>query len=328
LAADAGGNVYAAIGSGPQDGNNDGQSYVQVAGLPWTGTLHAKFRDSHPDFLNANNLDLSSSGPVILPGPTPRLAGSGSQGRFHVVDTSGMVPVVGGAGSSFRGAWNQFGPMQGDPGNLEPSTVACTATNGCDSNGVPVSTGGTQACCPQGCTALDGSNGCAPLVRESYPHVHGAPCYLDGAAFWWAEKDYPRFMTWDATQGYFTGSVERVSNDATDLAPAPSYGVNDDGHPGGLMSLSANGTKDALLWAVVPQDYGSPFSDANLVAFDVSNLGALPKVHIYQHDIGYVSVDGVFGARVYPTVANGIVYVTNLGCAACSSAIAQIMVFH
>jgi hypothetical protein len=70
ISADSEGNVYAATGNAriKDPSQDDGQSYVKVAGLPWTGTLQAKFQHQDPDnFLVTNELE-GSSGPIVLPG--------------------------------------------------------------------------------------------------------------------------------------------------------------------------------------------------------------------------------------------------------------------
>ncbi len=340
ISADSAGNVYAATGNGRIDNSSqdDSQSYVKIAGATWTGALQGKYL--HPDsnnFLAPNELE-GSSGPIVLPGPnqTQEILGATKIGLFTVMDASTMAAVQG----PFRAAWHQYGPILGDPDPslIEPDAISCMSPTGCNANGFP-SFQGSQNCCLSGCTNTEA---CIDLIHGSHPHIHGQPCYLSnasgtgGTVFWWGEKDYPRYMTWNASQGTVVpvpgsskpvdNALNRVSTDSSDLAPNnPSTlagsGFMMGGMPGGLMSLSANGVSNAILWANVPRDGGcvsdptgcSDRPDAQkawLKAFDIS--GSLPKKHILQINAGNGDPkDGEYHA--YPTIANGFVYLATKG---------------
>jgi hypothetical protein len=348
LAADDAGNVYFGTGNGPsgklgQPGavtgpNNDGVSYVKLNGARWTGLPAGKYADPNPNFLNANDLDVSSTGMVVLPGPTPRVLGAGKQAIFTLLDTAGMAEI-----SRERGAWNQYHPMLVDAAHVEPgSTVDCTAKV-CDANLIPrfAPGPGAQSCCPNGClripTPSDPFTGapnygdaCEWDVLGSYPHVHGQPCYLNGTLFWWSEKDFPRFASYDPTSGSMgpiDAQASRVSASPSDRAPpndtnvggSPTDGSRmaffEKGMPGGMPSLSANGASSAVLWALVPDSTDQGSAHELLKAFDVSNPAALPRPQ------ALAAIDiGMSEYHTYPTIANGMVYATNAGCgsAGCS----------
>ena len=153
ISADNEGNVYAATGNGRinNPSQDDGQSYVKIAGVPWTGTLQAKFQNPDPNnFLVANELE-GSSGPIVLPGVgrVERILGASKMGLLTLMDASTMLPVQG----PFRGAWNHYGPILGNPDAslTEQDAISCVSPTGCNASGLP-SFNGQQNCCPQNCT--------------------------------------------------------------------------------------------------------------------------------------------------------------------------------
>jgi hypothetical protein len=97
-AADAGGNVYFETGNGPFDadsgGRDYGDSFVKISKGSGGFTAVDYFTPFNQSFLRANDLDLGSSGLVLLPdqsGSHPHLAvGSGKEGSIYVVDRDNM----------------------------------------------------------------------------------------------------------------------------------------------------------------------------------------------------------------------------------------------
>jgi hypothetical protein len=318
-AADDAGNVFAATGNGNMvSALDDANAFVRLPGTTW-GTWNGqpwKYRDPDALFLARNDVDLGSTGPVVLPGSF--VLGAGKQGLFTVLNTS-----MGLFTPRIRAAWHQWAPMLGNPkagfpDNPEgdPNVKDCTAIH-CNDAGVPTWSSPVRACCGPGSleAAADQASNCNPpngysqpddactkAVQYGYAHIHGQPTYWNGRLYWWPEKDFPRYTTWSASTG--PGSISntgsRVSDDLADRAPNnPDGGVA--GMPGGLTSVSADGTEWGVLWANVPADGGFPPAAAYLKAFDIR--GTTPKSHIFQTTISSVS------PYTFPTIANGYVYV-------------------
>jgi hypothetical protein len=139
---------------------------------------------------------------------------------------------------------------------------------------------------------------------ECYHHVHGAPVYWrspgGGRVYVWAQADYLKAYSFDEGSGTFQ-STAPVSM-STVQTPT--------GHPGGLLSISANGSQDGILWATKPiADAKVTPQYGTLYAFDANRLGApLWSSDQYAGDgLGYFSKNGS------PTIANGKVYVSTLG---------------
>ena len=89
--ADAAGNVYIMTGNGDFSANSGGKDYGDSF-LKFSGPTLAVsdyFTPSNQGTLNANNTDLGSGGPILLPG-TSLLVGIGKDGIFRVVNTNSM----------------------------------------------------------------------------------------------------------------------------------------------------------------------------------------------------------------------------------------------
>jgi len=134
--------------------------------------------------------------------------------------------------------------------------------------------------------------------------VHGGPVFWDGptasfAYVWAASSDRLRQYTFDRVLGKFSSTTPT----------AQSTTLGGSGQPGGLLSLSANGTNagTGIIWASV-----NTSSSANqatvagtLHAYDAQNVS-----HELWHSDMIPSRDAVgnFAKFVAPTVANGKVY--------------------
>jgi hypothetical protein len=81
-----------------------------------------------------------------------------------------------------------------------------------------------------------------PITDHDH-HVHGSPVYYEPLSrlYLWGENDVLKAFTIDRTTGHFSQMPV-----ATGQTVAPS------GMPGGMLSLSANGNADAIIWAVLP----------------------------------------------------------------------------
>lgn len=106
---------------------------------------------------------------------------------------------------------------------------------------------------------------------------------------------------------YYGGAYDNVkafpiSNASIALTPS-SQSENGYGFPGSTPSISANGTKNAIVWTIESDNYGNS-GPAILHAFAATNLA----VELYNSDIVNQDPGGAVKFAV-PTVANGKVYV-------------------
>lgn len=133
-------------------------------------------------------------------------------------------------------------------------------------------------------------------------HVHGSPVYFEPLSrlYLWGENDVLKTFTIDRT----TGRLSKVPV-ATANIVAPN------GMPGGMLSLSSNGTEDAIIWALLPLQVDARNEDANqqrcvdgvLRAFDAQNLQ-----EIWNSSMNIADQLGHFAKFSPPTIAKGRVY--------------------
>lgn len=134
------------------------------------------------------------------------------------------------------------------------------------------------------------------LFNVGYHHIHGSFVY------WNSLENGPTIYVWpeeDRVRAYHYNPVTKFKS-------TPVKGMTGNkGMPGGFLSISANGSRDGILWGAIPLD-----SDAwveivrgTLRAFDANTLKLLWSTD--QDDPGdYFD----FAKYVPPTIANGKVY--------------------
>ena len=117
------------------------------------------------------------------------------------------------------------------------------------------------------------------------------PAWWNNNVYFGGSGDMLRQYTFDPTSGLLSNGAVFVS---------PNYF----GFPGSTPSISANGTSDAIVWALQTDNYGS--GSAILHAYDANDVGT----ELYNSTQGG-SHDDPGGAVKFtvPTVANGKVYV-------------------
>ena len=303
-AADEQGNVYAMTSNGgylidlakhsSQDftGKTDyAESFVKLSygdGLKLIDWF-APFRDSvrrewspqevapFPKGWNYQDEDLGSGGPLLPPG-TDLLIGADKDGVVYVLDRHNLGKAVG-----------DFSKLKAppifftfDPDRNIPAYRNASATNDLDFK---------------------------PSVGVKTHHMHGSPIY-------WVSDDHgPMLFAWgeNAELRAFVlstpGQVKLVAHGleiaSPDLAGSPnSLG----GMPGGMLTLSADGGKDGVIWATAPLS-----GDANLEpvpgiirAYDAARFdsatanGRLPRMRLLWQGTGFT-----FSKFCPPVVADG-----------------------
>ena len=115
---------------------------------------------------------------------------------------------------------------------------------------------------------------------------------------WWNNNVYFGGSGDNLRQYSFDPSTGLLSNGA--IYTSPTYF----GFPGPTPSISANGTTDAIVWALQTDDYGS--GSATLHAYDATDIGT--EFYNSSQDFSRDNPGGAVKFTV-PTVANGKVYV-------------------
>jgi Ricin-type beta-trefoil lectin domain-like len=141
-------------------------------------------------------------------------------------------------------------------------------------------------------------------------HIHGTPVYFNSATagplvYVWGENDFLRAYSFNATSQLISTTPKAMS---TMTAPETN---NFSAMPGGFLSISANATKNGIIWASTPYNADAAQATVQGVvhAFDAITLHELwnDKMNQARDEVGN------FAKFVPPTVANGKVFVPSFG---------------
>jgi len=129
------------------------------------------------------------------------------------------------------------------------------------------------------------------------PHMHGAPTYWQvssnlGYLYHWGEKDYLKRFDHNRT----TWQLHAIATLLGDVVAEPTL------MPGGLISLSANGTTDGVLWITLP----GPSPDGRVFANDAVTLRRLWKT-TECGGVNHFNPPTIAEGRVIVGVSNGFV---------------------
>ncbi len=240
-AADSSGSVYVITGNGAWDsGVSFGESFLKLS-----STLGLQDWHTPTDYadLTAHDLDLTSSGPLLIPG-TGLIVGGGKDGYLHLVKTSAM-------------------------GHL-------------------------------------GDQYAQQRWQATSTHIHSMN-YWNGSLYLWGQSDYLRVYSFNGTT-FNTTPKYQLSVQAID-------------HPGGTLSVSANGNSNGILWASTNTGAGDgsgawhSTQPGILYAYDAANMNLL---WTSQQNAARDSCNNY--AKFTPsTVVNGKVYLASFGTAQTAS---------
>ena len=277
-AADEDGNVYVMTGNGSfEQGKQFGGNLVKLSPdlkkVEW-------FAPANVNMLNADalDIDLGSSGPVLLPG-SDEVVGGGKQGRLYLVKRSAP-------GGLQRHGWPH------------------------DHTGPPI-----QFFYAAHRWQPEFLYGWFPIslfaFATGYHHIHGAPAFWGepdsagilqrGSLYIWPERDHLKAFSYKKTSPDKDGEFTPKPS-----ATGPKGGL---GMPGGFLSISAHRMENGILWAALPMhdDAWIDIVRGALRAFKISpdgnTLSPLWTSYCAEPQDRYN-----FAKYVPPTVANGKVY--------------------
>ncbi len=267
LAADPQGYIYALTGNGSFDGVTEfGECFVKLRYSPPSPTARgaltvvdwwSPFSDSgraggdqagtHITVDKGggwDDMDLGSGG-VVLVASAGLVIGAGKDGILYVLDQNKMGKTTP----------RDFSDPASNYAKLKSPPIFFTYFPGFDKNPAPQKFLDLNFLA-DGRTHHEHST---PVMFQS--HAHGTLLYC------WGENGNLRVWSLDQSgkATYVACSAETASPEST----TPPGGM-----PGGMLSLSANGADNAILWACVPmQDANRGISPGVLYAYDATNLG-------------------------------------------------------
>lgn len=140
-------------------------------------------------------------------------------------------------------------------------------------------------------------------------HFQATSAHLHSMVFWDSAKDGRMIYMWgqsDRLRAY------HFSGDKLDPVPSAIRPQVNGGHPGAMLSISANGNKDGILWAAL-QASGSAWHESRpgiLHAYDANNI-----MHELWNSLEDPARDDCnnYSKMTQPTIANGKVYLASFG---------------
>lgn len=246
-ATDSNGNVYVVTGNGSWDGaSNFSETFLK---LNSTLQLQDWHTPSNYSTLDAGDLDLSSSGPLLIPN-TELVIGGGKDGYLRLLNTNTM-------------------------GHL-------------------------------------GDTGAVQVWHATSSHQHSLT-FWNGNLYLWGQADYMKVFAFNGT--------------TFNTTPKYQLSIKGLGHPGGSLSISANGASNGILWAAtntsIADGQGSWHATVPgiLYAYNATDMSLLwtNEQNASRDDCGN------YAKFVAPTVANGKVYLPSFGTA--STASGQVCVY-
>lgn len=272
-AADAEGNVYVITGNGTfKKGKEYGSNFLRISpdlkSVDWFAPSNVKLLDT--DLLD---VDLGSSGPVLLPG-TRQVVGGGKQGKLYLVDRlslGGRKPPIQEFWAARR--WSVSFLYGWFPISL---ILPAVATGFHHIHGAPAIWGDPD---------------------EAHPES-----VLQRSLYIWPERDKLKSFR------YTKDSADRDGKFMTKPAAIGPEGAPH-GMPGGFLSISANGMHDGILWAALPlhDDAWIDIVRGELRAFRITPDGTKLEA-AWTSYCADESDTFNFAKYVPPTVANGKVY--------------------
>jgi hypothetical protein len=149
----------------------------------------------------------------------------------------------------------------------------------------------------------------AASATDGNHHIHGAPVFWSGPdgprIYVWTENDQCKAFELTGTQFNHT-PVAQTTVTEPDHFPGGTPGM-----PGGMLSVSANGRRDGILWANHPwsQNLNQQIGEGVLRAFEARSL-----VELWNSRQNRARDDfGNFAKFCPPTVAGGKVYMATMG---------------
>ncbi|WP_158822825.1 hypothetical protein [Granulicella sp. S156] len=145
--------------------------------------------------------------------------------------------------------------------------------------------------------------------EHAVQHFQATASHLHSLVYWVSAKQGAMLYVWgqrDKAKVYkFTG--ERLAE-----TPAMMREVPNEGHPGAMLSLSANGGKDGILWAAIHAT-GDSWHESRpgiLHAYDADDIQ-----HELWNSLEVPARDdcGEYSKMAPPTIANGRVYLASFG---------------
>jgi hypothetical protein len=145
--------------------------------------------------------------------------------------------------------------------------------------------------------------------EHAIQHFHATASHLHSLVFWRSAKSGSLLYVWGQRD---KAKVYKLHGDKLEETPFMVRDIPNEGHPGAMLSLSANGNKDGILWAAIHAT-GDSWHESRpgiLHAYDADDIR-----HELWNSLQVPSRDdcGEYSKMAPPTIANGRVYLASFG---------------
>jgi hypothetical protein len=145
--------------------------------------------------------------------------------------------------------------------------------------------------------------------EHSIQHFRATASHLHSLVFWQSEKSGSLLYVWGQRD---KAKVYKFEGDKLGETPWIMRDIPNQGHPGAMLSLSANGNKDGILWAAIHAT-GDSWHESRpgiLHAYEADDIR-----HELWNSLEMPTRDdcGEFSKMAPPTIANGRVYLASFG---------------
>lgn len=145
--------------------------------------------------------------------------------------------------------------------------------------------------------------------EHALQHLQATMSHLHSIVYWQSAKTGNLLYVWGQRD---KAKVYRMENGRLAETPLMLGDITNEGHPGAMLSLSANGNKDGILWAAIHAT-GDSWHESRpgvLHAYDADDI---------RHELWNSLQDpkrddcGEYSKMAPPTIANGRVYLSSFG---------------
>ena len=145
--------------------------------------------------------------------------------------------------------------------------------------------------------------------EHAIQHFKATASHLHSLVFWHSAKSGDLLYVWGQRD---IAKVYKFDGDKLGETPWMTRDIPNQGHPGAMLSLSANGTKGGILWAAIHAT-GDSWHESRpgiLHAYDADDIR-----HELWNSLEIPSRDdcGEYSKMAPPTIANGLVYLASFG---------------
>jgi len=145
--------------------------------------------------------------------------------------------------------------------------------------------------------------------EHAVQHFQATASHLHSLVYWESDKAGKLLYVWGQRD---KAKVYRLTGDKLGETPVAMRDIPNEGHPGAMLSLSANGGKDGILWAAIHAT-GDSWHESRpgvLHAYDADDI----RRELWNSLEAPARDDcGEYSKMAPPTIANGKVYLASFG---------------